>query len=599
MSPVPERKDAPIPDTWDLSSLYADDEAWQSGLAELEGMIPEVTKFQNTLGKSAECLARALEFIVRTLGELEERLGYYVMLRHSEDIGNGTVQGLHAQYVSVTTRIEAATSWMKPEIMTISDDVMDDFLKNDLLADFRIFLFRILRLKPHVLSEKEETLLAKQTEFAQTASNAFSSLTNADMEFGTVKTSDEEEVTITHSTYASLMLNTDRSLREDAYRKFYRVFDGHKNTLANLYAGSVHLDKYIAEIRGYSSSREQALYRDNVPVVLYDNLVSTVRDNLPTLHEYYELRAERSGVSGDLRHWDTAVSLVDGGVKVNHSWNEAVEVITAALKPLGTQYVDTLRSGLSGRWADRYENKGKRSGAFSAGSYTGDPYILMNFKEDVLRDVFTLAHEGGHSMHSWYSVRNNPFPHYNYTIFEAEVASTFNEQLLAHAMLNDTSDNELKAFLIGKQIDDVVATIYRQTMFAEFERDTHAMAESGKPLTADTLRSLYRNLQEDYFGPAMNLEEVSDLECLRIPHFYSAFYVYKYATGLSAAMSLAQRVLNGGESERNDYLNFLKSGGSQFPLDSLKLAGVDMTGPDAVNTALGQFKKMIDRFKNL
>ena len=385
-------------------------------------------------------------------------------------------------------------------------------------------------------------------------------------------------------------------MREEAYRRFYGVFNGHKNTLANLYAGSVLRDKYIAEVRGYSSARAEALFPDRVPEAVYDNLVASVRANLPALHDYYALRAERLGVKGDLRPWDVYASLVEG-IKVTHSWDEAVTKVCDALAPLGGEYVDALRGGLNARWADRYENKGKRSGAFSAGSYVGNPYILMNYKEDVLRDVFTLAHEGGHSMHSWYSVKSNPFPSYDYTIFEAEVASTFNEQLLADKMMKETSDGRLRAYLIGKQIDDVIATIYRQTMFAEFERDTHAMAEAGEPLTVDTLRAKYRELLEAYFGDTMNLEEVSDLEGLRIPHFYRAFYVYKYATGLSAAMALSKRVLDGGESEREDYLAFLKSGGSRYPLESLKVAGVDMGSPEPVNAALQRFAELVQAFR--
>ena len=282
----------------------------------------------------------------------------------------------------------------------------------------------------------------------------------------TVETA-EGEVELTQSTYGALLLNSDRSVREDAFRKFYSTFDGHKNTLANLYTGSVLRDKYTADVRGYESARSKALFPDQVPESVYDNLVSSVRANLPALHDYYKLRAERLGVAGDLRHWDVYASLVDG-VKVRHTWDEAVDVIASAVAPLGNEYVETLRKGLTKRWADRYENKGKRSGAFSAGSYVGEPYILMNFKEDVLRDVFTLAHEGGHSMHSWYSVKNNPFPQYGYTIFEAEVASTFNEQLLADKLVKESSDKKMKAYIVGKQIDDVIATIYRQTMFAEF-----------------------------------------------------------------------------------------------------------------------------------
>ena len=594
---IPERQDIAAEDTWNLSALFTGDAAWEKALAKLESGIPKVSEFKGRLGESAEVLAEALDYSIMELGLLEERLGYYVMLRQSENVGDSTVQALYGRYMNIATKLAAAGSWMDPEIQSIDDGVMEDFLKNDLLSPYRIYLSKLLRFKPHILSEKEESLLAKQMESTQVPSKTFSALTNVDMDFGKVKTA-EGELTLTQSSYASLLLNKDRSIREEAYKKFYAGFESHKNTLAELYTGSVLRDKYIAEVRGYPSARTKALFPDKVPEEVYDNLVNSVRRNLPALHDYYKLRAERLGVPGDLRHWDVYASLVDVA-DVRHTWDEAVEVVCDALEPLGEEYVEILRAGLSNRWADKYENKGKRSGAFSAGSFTGEPYILMNFKEDVLRDVFTLAHEGGHSMHSWYSRRNNPFPHYSYTIFEAEVASTFNEQLLADKLIKGTSDRAVKAYLVGKQIDDVIATIYRQTMFAEFERDTHAMAESGEPLTLDSLRAKYRELLSDYFGEAMNLEEVSDLEGLRIPHFYRAFYVYKYATGLSAAMALSTRVLEGGKSEQTDYLNFLKSGGSKYPIESLKLAGVDMSRPEPVDSALRRFASLVEEFREL
>lgn len=294
-----------------------------------------------------------------------------------------------------------------------------------------------------------------------------------------------------------------------------------------------------------------------------------------------------------MRLYDVYVPIIKD-IKVHNTYEEAVEIIVKALSPLGEDYCRTLKEGLLGGWVDKYENKGKRSGAFSAGSYVGDPYILMNYKEDVLRAVFTLAHEGGHSMHSWYSVNNNPFQNYDYTIFEAEVASTFNEQLIAKYLIDNAENSDMKKFLINKQIDDIIATIFRQTMFAEFELITHTMAEEGVPLTVDSLRAEYRKLLEKYFGSNVELEELSDLEGLRIPHFYRAFYVYKYATGLSAAFALSEKVLTGGEREREDYLSFLKSGGSKFPLDSLKLAGVDMSSPEPVQDAMKKFESLVN-----
>jgi oligoendopeptidase F len=393
------------------------------------------------------------------------------------------------------------------------------------------------------------------------------------------------------------MENSDRDLRRRAYEAFYHHFESHKTTLASLYSGSVKQDVIKARIRGYGSARAAALFPDNVDEAVYDNLVATVGENLNALHRYYKLR-KRALKLPDLRHYDVYAPLVQT-VKRKTSWNEAVDLVSASLAPLGDEYVSTLSAGLLGRWADRYENKGKRSGAFSAGSFSGDPYILMNYKEDSIRDMFTLTHEGGHSMHSWYSARSNPFMHYNYTIFEAEVASTFNEYLLFRYLEKNADNAEMRLYLVNKRTDELLATLYRQTMFAEFEMISHRLEEGGTPLTLEVLRAEYRKLLEKYFGPEMILENASDLEGLRIPHFYRAFYVYKYATGISASFALAQRVVSGGRQEREDYFAFLKSGGSRFPIESLKVAGVDMGTPEPVQASCRYFARLVDELEKL
>jgi oligoendopeptidase F len=475
---------------------------------------------------------------------------------------------------------------------------MRGFLADSRLADYRIFLQRILRWKQYILSEKEERVIALESEAAQIPSEAFSVLTNVDIDFGMLDTP-AGALPLSQSTWSVFMENPDRALRERAYRQFYSRFDSHKTTLAALYGGSVKKDVIRARVRGFGSAREAALFPDNVDEAVYDNLIGTVGDNLAPLHRYYELR-KRALKLDVLRHWDVYAPITGGqGAFKKTSWNEALDLISRALSPLGDEYVDTLRNGLLGRWADRYENKGKRSGAFSAGSYAGDPYILMNYKEDSIRDIFTLAHEGGHSMHSWYSARNNPFMHYRYTIFEAEVASTFNEELLYRHLRDTAATKELKLYIVNKRADDILATLYRQTMFAEYEKRTHDLEEGGTPLTADVLRAEYRRLLEKYFGPGMVLEAESDLEGLRIPHFYNAFYVYKYSTGISASLALAGRVLSGGEAERRDYFKFLKSGGSRFPIDSLKVAGVDMSDSAPVKAACAVFEKLVSDMEGL
>jgi len=582
---IPRREEVPLSDRWDLSALYTSTEAWEAGLKEYESRIPGIENFRGTLGKSPEALAACLVFMT-DLERLEERLGYYAQLRTNEDEGDSASRERFARYMAVATRGSALASYQTPEIQAIPEEIMKAFLAAPELEDYRIVLEKILRFKPHILSDREEKLLALQAEAAQTASQGFSALTNVDMDFGTVNTP-EGEVPLTQSTYSSLLIHPDREVRKTAYFQFYRNFEGHRNTLAALYNGSVQLDIYKSRVRNYPSARAKALFPDKVPESVYDNLMETVEKNLPVLHRYYDFRRRTLGLE-KLAHWDVYAPLVKD-IRVHHTYDQAVEVILKALAPLGEEYTRVLKEGLTGGWVDRYENRGKRSGAFSAGSYAGDPYILMNYKEDVLRDVFTLAHEGGHSMHSWYSVRSNPFQHYNYTIFEAEVASTFNEQLLARYLLERAESREMRAYLLGKQADDVIATIFRQTMFARYEHVCHRMVEEGRPLTVDSLRKAYRELLETYFGPDVEIPAEADLEGLRIPHFYRAFYVYKYATGLAAAIALSEKVLTEGTPARDSYLAFLKSGGSRYPLESLALAGVDMSSPEPVQKGLDRF----------
>jgi oligoendopeptidase F len=594
-STIPPRSAVPVEYTWDLSKLYPSDSAWNDGLAVYEKMIEKIESYRGTLGRSADTLADWLDFY-KEMGMLEERLAYYCELRQTEDEGASEARTMTGRFAMAQARSQAAASWAVPEIQAIPDSSIQSFLQHERLAEYRIYLQKLLRWKPYILSDKEERLLALHAEGESVPRDAFSVLTNVDIDFGTIDTP-EGKRPLSESTWSSFMEKSDRDLRQRAYKAFYKQFDAHKTTLAALYGGSVKQDVIKARIRGFPSARAMALFPDNVDESVYDNLVATINANLDTLHRYYELRKKALGLS-ELRHYDVYVPIVQSATR-HTTWNEAVDMISQALSPLGDEYVETLRSGLLGRWADRYENKGKRSGAFSAGSYSGDPYILMNYKEDVIRDVFTLAHEGGHSMHSWYSAKHNPFMHYGYTIFEAEVASTFNEELLFRHLMKTADSRELKAYLVNKRVDDILATLFRQTMFAEFEHRVHALEEGGNPLTVDVLRSEYRTLLTKYFGPAMVFEDESDLEGLRIPHFYGAFYVYKYATGISASLALAERVLSGGKQEREDYFSFLKSGGSRFPIESLKMAGVDMSRPEPIQAACGTCGKLVKELEGL
>lgn len=591
-----ERKDVSPSDTWDLSALYVDDAAWEEDCERIERAIDESSKFKGEIGSSFDSLLTVLNWLSE-VGMIAERIMQYAFLHHATDGGDSVNQRRQSLAHQLMTRFSAATSFIEPEILAIDTSTINAWIEQPEFADHRIMVKKMLRFKPHVLSPEEERIMALQGEIGGKAQEVFGALTNVDLDFGHIIT-DEGRIPLTQSTYGYLLQNPDRKIRERTYKKFYNVFDKHKNTIAALYDTSIKQDLFRAKVRSYPDSRSMFLFPDRVEPSVYDNLISAVHDALPQLHRYYEIRRKLLGVES-LAHYDVYVPIVQG-ITVKHTYEEAVEVICNALKPLGESYVETLREGLTfARWVDRYENKGKRSGAFSSGIYSGLPYIMMNYKEDVLRDVFTLAHEGGHSMHSYYSARNNPFPSYDYTIFEAEVASTFNEQLLADYLLEHADSKEMAAYVLGKQIDDVVATLFRQTMFAEFEHMVHLQAEQGEPNTVASLRSTYRSLMKSYFGPGVKLFASSDLEGLRIPHFYRAFYVYKYATGISAAITLADRVLHGTTEDTQRYLEFLKSGGSRYPMESLKLAGVDMSTSEPVSKALESFATLLDRFEEL
>jgi oligoendopeptidase F len=592
---IPAREEIAARDKWNLSKLFKNDGEWEAAYKNYEALIPRFASYKGSLSASAAALAAYLAFY-RDFSIAEERLAYYAELRHSEDEGGNDALVMTGKLTIAAARGRTESAWAVPEIQAIDDAVMRSFLKDPSLAEYKNYLERIIRWKPHILSEKEERIIALESEAAGLAGEVFSALTNVDIDFGVIDTP-EGPRPLSQSTWSLFMESADRELRARAYGAFYRHYDGHKTTLAALYAGAVKKGVIQARIRGFSSAREAALFPDNVPLSVYDNLIATISANLEPLHRYYRLRKRALGVEA-LRHYDVYAPIVKE-VHIRHSWDEAVEVISDSLAPLGDEYVRTLRGGLLGGWADKYENKGKHSGAFSAGNYTADPYILMNYKEDSVRDVFTLTHESGHSMHSYYSAASNPFMDYGYSIFEAEVASTFNEELLFRRLKARAPSPEIALYIVNKRADDILATLYRQTMFAEFEKLTHEAEEAGEPLTAERLRSIYRALLVKYFGPDMVFEAESDLEGLRIPHFYRPFYVYKYATGISASLALAERVLSGGKSERDDYFSFLKSGGSRFPIDSLAKAGVDMSSPEPVAAACAVFSGLVDELERL
>ena len=595
-SPIPTRADIPESDKWDLTPLFTDVGKWQEDFAWIQQTYPKLQDWKSRVGESAQTLAEVLE-LEKSLEQKIERVYHYVSLQLAEDGTNNEYLARVGQVQNLLTKVGEAAAFVVPEILAIDDEKFGQFTADPGLKDWRIKLHKIRRMKPHVLSVPEERLLALSTFALSGYDDTFSQLTDVDMKFGVLIDETGREKQLTQTSFSSFLVKRDAELRKRAFHQFYAEFRDHQYTLAAALAYSVKADVFQATARHYSSALEAALFPDDVPVAVYDGLIQSIRANLKPLFRYFDLRRRVLGLD-ELHHYDTYVPLVpEIGTRV--TFDQAVEMVLAALAPLGKEYVDVLAEGLRGRWCDRYETKGKRSGAFSSGSYGAPPYILMNYKEDVFADVYTLAHEAGHSMHSWFSQNAQPFQNYEYPIFLAEVASTFNEELLTHHLLEQTSDPKMRAYVINRQIDELRGTLFRQTMFAEFEKIIHAIEESGDALTLDVFKSQYHKLLETYFTENFALDPELDLECLRIPHFYHAFYVYKYATRISAAVALSQRVLSGESGSVDAYLDFLRSGGSKFPLETLKAAGVDMATSAPIDLTLQLFEQRLKELEEL
>ncbi len=583
-------------DTWDLASLFASDKAWETAFTKWQKQIKKYATFCGTLGDSPEQLAKCLKFDSK-LDREGERIGTYAFLKTAGDAGDSSYQRMIGRFENAASQAAQAASFIRPEILSLSATKLKKYLASKPLAHFQLALERLVRYKPHTLTDGEEKLLAMQSEMSGAAQQAFSQLTDVDLKFGDMKNEKGQTIELGHSSYSAFLNSPKRAVRKQAFHQYHQQYSAHENTLAATLAGSIQRDIYYARARNFPSAREASLFADNVPVSVYDNLIKAVHSKLPAVHRYLDIRRRKMKLK-TIHQYDTYVPILSE-LNVRTTWDKAVKQVVEALAPLGDEYCKVLDKGLRGRWCDRFPNQGKRSGAFSCGTFDGDPYILMNYQPDVLNHVFTLAHEAGHSMHSYYSAGKQSYEYYDYTIFVAEVASTFNEELLGKYLFDRAKSDKERAYLVNRAIDDVRGTIIRQTMFAEFEKITHALAESGEPLTVDCLKQEYHKLLEIYFGPDFVLDPELDLECLRIPHFYSAFYVYKYATGMSAAIALSQRVLHGGQAEVDAYLSFLQGGCSKYPLDLLRDAGVDMENPKPVITALEHFETLVDQLDGL
>ncbi len=591
------RNEVSVESQWDLTGLYSCDEDWTAELAELEKEVEKYASFAGTLGDSALKLKACLEFDMNFSRQLE-KLYTFSHLKNDEDKTNSIYQGNFEKIMMLVSEASKTSSFIQSEIMSIPENRMREFLGHKELEFYRFHLEKILRYRAHTLSEKEEALLAASGEMGRSMREVFDMLDNADLQLGEIEGEKGDKISLTHGNFQSLLQSYDRRVRKDAFTTYYKAYEAHQFTYSTLLAGSIKKDLFYSRSKKFPSYRSKALFSENIPVEVYDNLIESVHQNLEPLYKYFDLRKHLLKLD-ELHVYDCSVPLVKD-INWHMPFDQAVEEIQSALNPLGEEYVEQLVRGLSvDRWTDRYENKGKRSGAYSSGCYDSNPFILMNYREDNINSAYTLAHEAGHSMHSLYSRKNQSYLYSDYTIFVAEVASTFNEALLTRHFLNQDIDQDMRIYLICREIDNFRGTLYRQTMFAEFEHQVYKAMEANEPLTLEPFKNIYKGLLELYFGPGVVLDDCLSLECFRIPHFYFSFYVYKYATGISAAYALAERVLSGGDTELNDYLCFLKSGGSKYPIDLLRLAGVDMLSPEPVRTALAKFSALVDELEQL
>jgi oligoendopeptidase F len=596
MTTTKKRSEIAAESKWNLELMYESIDAWEQDFKKVEELYPKLAAYQGRLGESSETLLEAL----RLQDELEskfEDVYTFANMRYHEDTADAKFQGLSDRASVLANHAFGATSFMRPEILSLSQEQLDQFLtENEDLRLYKIALEQLMREKEHILSPAEEELLARMGDLAQSSGTVFSMLTNADLKFDTVEDSEGNPHEVSEGRYGVLMQSKDRVLRERAFKRLLGTYGDYRNTLSATYSSNVKKGVFYAQARKYNSVLEMSLHPDNVPVDVYDNLIKTVRENFDTMHRYVDLRKKVLGVD-ELHYYDLFTSIVDD-VEVPMTYEKGKQMALESLAPLGEEYVQTLQRSFDERWIDVYPNVGKRGGAYSWGTYTSHPYMLLNYTER-LDDVFTLVHELGHAMHSYFTRKSQPYPYGNYTIFVAEVASTLNENLLLEKLLNDTTDKKQRMYLLNHSLDSFRSTMYRQTMFAEFEKAAHSMAEAGEPLTADSLNQVYHKLNADYYGPSLVIDEELDNEWSRIPHFYNAFYVYKYATGFAAATTLARQIIEEGQPAIDRYLEFLRSGSTKDPIDLLKGAGVDMSSPQPIHDALQVFKERLDEMEAL
>ncbi|MFB2517467.1 oligoendopeptidase F [Lysinibacillus sp. OTC-L20] len=591
------RKEVPEELTWRLEDIFATDAAWEEELKEVAELAKQAPSYAGTLNNGAEALLAALQYHDH-IYERAMKLYTYAHMRYDQDTTNSFYQDMNSRIQTLATSISAGLSYLTPEILSLSEETIERYLtENQDLQQYKQSLKEITMARPHVLPAEQEALLAQMSEVTGTASNTFSMLNNADMVFPHVKNEEGEEVQLTHGNYIKFLESKDRSVREGAFKAMYETYGKFKNTFSATLTGNVKKHNVSARIRHYESARHAAMSNNFIPENVYDQLVETIHKHLPAMQRYISLRKKLLGVD-ELHMWDLFAPLVKE-VEMKVSYDEAKDILVKALAPLGEEYQSIVQNGLDNRWVDVLENKGKRSGAYSSGAYGTNPYILMNWQDNV-NNLFTLAHEFGHSVHSYYSRNNQPFVYGDYSIFVAEVASTCNEELLNDYLLKTIDDPQQKIYLLNHWLDGFRSTVFRQTMFAEFEHLIHQMDKNGESLTADRLTEVYYELNKKYFGDDMVVDEEIGLEWARIPHFYYNYYVYQYATGKSAATALSKQILEEGAPAVERYINnFLKAGCSDFPIEVLKAAGVDMNVAKPIEDACKVFEERLNELEKL
>ena len=587
---VKKRSEIPEQYKWDLTKMYANDAAWEKALAEFDKDLAQIAAFEGTLTESP---ARLREWMDLTT-ELDRKISYlfvYASMRRSEDGREEAAQMMFSKVYAKAVQAEARSSFAKPEILAMPEEKLAAFVAAPELADYRITMEELLRRKPHVLSAAEEKILAGAGEVMAAPGDISDMLQDADMTFDPVKDSEGHEVPVTQAGFITLQESKDRVLRKAAFESYYKGFRGHINTFAATYAANVKADVFEAKTRKYSSARAMAVASENVPESVYDGLIETVHKHMPAMHRYAKLRKEILGLD-ELHYYDLYTPLAKE-VDLSYTYEEAQEMVLKATAPLGKDYTDVVRKAFAERWIDVFPNEGKAGGAYSGGCYDSVPYIMLNYTGSV-DSVSTIAHEMGHSMHSYLTRKNQPPQYGDYKIFVAEVASTVNENLMIEQLLAQEIEPQMRLYLLNQYLENFKGTVYRQTMFAEFEKIAHERIEAGEALSAEGLCQIYENLVREYFGEALTMDPEVRYEWARIPHFYRAFYVYKYATSYAAAVALSDAILKEGDKAVKPYLEFLSLGGSKDPLDSLRHAGVDMTTPAPIDRALEKFTAILD-----